>query len=249
MPQRRWKLLAFAAAAAAAQVVAAGAGSESSPLVGGTYRVGIESARGGQLFRWSDGFDPTGEYDVSAMGIYSNLLLRTLVGYDHVAGAAGTRLVPDLAVSVPTPTNGGRTYAFRLKRGIRFGPPVDREITSSDIRYAIERLARPRNGAQYAFYFDVIQGFDAYRRGSAKAISGIATPGPKTIRFTLTAANGSFPYRLTMPAAAPIPREVARCFEGRPGAYGGDAVSSGPYMLEGADAVKAGSCRALRPMR
>ena len=169
MPQRRWKLLAFAAAAAAAQVVAAGAGSESSPLVGGTYRVGIESARGGQLFRWSDGFDPTGEYDVSAMGIYSNLLLRTLVGYDHVAGAAGTRLVPDLAVSVPTPTNGGRTYTFRLKRGIRFGPPVDREITSSDIRYAIERLARPRNGAQYAFYFDVIQGFDACRSGiSAK---------------------------------------------------------------------------------
>ena len=84
MPQRRWKLLAFAAAAAAAQVVAAGAGSESSPLVGGTYRVGIESARGGQLFRWSDGFDPTGEYDVSAMGIYSNLLLRTLVAVPAV---------------------------------------------------------------------------------------------------------------------------------------------------------------------
>src|SRR3989442_8231313 len=115
MPRRRWKLLASAATAAVAvTAVTAAAGSQSIRVEGGTYRVGIESAFGGHLFRWSDGFDPTGEYDLSALGIYSNLLLRTLVGYDHVAGAAGTRLVPDLAVSVPTPTNGGRTYTFRL---------------------------------------------------------------------------------------------------------------------------------------
>ena len=58
---------------------------------------------------------------LGASGIYSNLLVRTLVGYNHVAGPAGQKLVPDLAVRVPTSTNGGRTYTFRLKRGIEFG--------------------------------------------------------------------------------------------------------------------------------
>ena len=123
---------------------------------GGTYRVGWEAA-----FDWTtDDFDPTGESDPRSMGIYSNLLLRTLVGYDHVAGAAGTRLVPDLATAVPTATDGVRRYRFTLRRGIRFGPPVNREITSRDIRYAIERLARPRNGAEYPYLYRVIRGFD-----------------------------------------------------------------------------------------
>ena len=48
--------------------------------------------------------------------IYSNLLIRTLVGYNHVAGAAGNVIVPDIATSVPKPTNGGKTYTFHLKR-------------------------------------------------------------------------------------------------------------------------------------
>ncbi len=87
---------------------------------GGTYRVEWESS-----FDFTSGFDPTGEYSVQAFGIYSNLLVRTLVGYDHVAGPAGNVLVPDLATSLGTISNGGRTYTFTLKRGIRFGPPLE----------------------------------------------------------------------------------------------------------------------------
>ena len=137
---------------------------------------------------------------LGASGIYSNLLVRTLVGYNHVAGPAGQKLVPDLAVRVPTSTNGGRTYTFRLKRGIEFGPPVGREITAKDIRYAIERLARPRNGSLFAFVFADIQGFDAYRAGKAKSISGIRTPNAKTIVFTLTRPAGDFLHRMALPA-------------------------------------------------
>ena len=41
----------------------------------------------------------------------------------------------------------------------------------------MERLANPKNGAQYAFYYNVIKGWDAYAKGKAKSISGIRTPG------------------------------------------------------------------------
>lgn len=245
--KRRLRQL-VAGAAVGAAALSASAAPATSPD-GGTYRVGLETdSPGGQLFGWSDGFDPTGENNAEALGIYSNLLLRTLVGYEHVAGPAGNRLVADLAERVPHPRDSGHTYTFQLKRGIRFGPPVSREITSRDIRYAIERAARPRNGAQYAFYFQVIRGFAAYRTGKTGSISGIETPDARTIRFTLAEPNGAFLYRLALPAAAPMPQEIARCFEGRPGAYGSDVVSSGPYMIEGSASVKLGSCNGIAPM-
>ena len=84
-------------------------------------------------------------------GIYTNLLVRTLVGYDHVAGAAGRRSCPTWPRRVPAPTNGGRTYTFTLKRGIRFGPPVNREITSArhPLRDRAPRAAA-RTARQYA---------------------------------------------------------------------------------------------------
>src|SRR4051794_31017129 len=121
--------------------LALAAPSAAAPQGGGTYRVGWENS-----FNFTDNFDPTGEYLNLSFGILSNLVDRTLVGYNHLAGAAGNKLVPDLATSVPAPTNGGRTYTFHLKPGVKFGPPVNREVTSADIRYALERLANPKAG-------------------------------------------------------------------------------------------------------
>jgi peptide/nickel transport system substrate-binding protein len=218
-------------------------GGGSAPGKGGTYKVGWE-----QAFSFTDNFDPTGEYLGDAITIYSNLVVRTLVGYNHVAGLAGNKLVPDIATAVPQPTNGGKTYAFTLKKGIRFGPPVNRAVTSKDILYSFERMAKPRNGAQYGFYYDVIKGFTDYGAGKAKTISGIETPSANKIVFNLTVPTGDFLYRISMPATGPIPQEVAKCFEGRPGAYGKDLVSTGPYMIAGAPNVKISSCSALKPM-
>ena len=62
---------------------------------GGVFRVEWESS-----FDFTGGFDPTGEYLGEAFGIYSNLLVRTLVGYNHVEGAPGNVLVPDLATNL-----------------------------------------------------------------------------------------------------------------------------------------------------
>lgn len=232
-------MLALAAALVSA---AAGSGAETAKR-GGTYRVGWEST-----FGWTNSFDPTGEYLANSFAINSSLLIRTLVGYNHVAGVAGNAVVPDLATTVPKPTNGGKTYTFKLKKGIRFGPPVNREIVSKDIRYAIERLARPKNGAQYAFYFPVIKGFDEYSKGEAKSISGIKTPNAKTIIFNLTVPAADFPLRIALIAAGPIPQEVAKCFEGQPGKYGRFVISSGPYMIEGSDDLDISSCAKMQPI-
>ncbi|HEX7070276.1 MAG TPA: hypothetical protein VF190_05705, partial [Rhodothermales bacterium] len=82
-----------------------GSYSNGSAQKGGTYTVGYENS-----FGFTDNFDPTGEYLGEAWGIMTNLLVRPLIGYQHLAGAAGNKLIGDLAQSVPTPTDNGLTY-------------------------------------------------------------------------------------------------------------------------------------------
>jgi peptide/nickel transport system substrate-binding protein len=207
---------------------------------GGVYRTAISS------FGFTGGFDPTGEYLGLAWDFYG-AMLRTLVTYRHVAGPAGNVLVPDLATSVPQPTDGGLTYTFHLKPGIMFGPPVSRPITSQDIAYAFERMDSKAEVAEYAFYFDgVVQGMSQHG-GPLTPISGIDTPDASTIVFHLTKPTGDFLYRLALPATAPIPHEIAVCFP-TGGGYGRDVVSSGPYMIKGAQNVDISSCKAITPM-
>jgi peptide/nickel transport system substrate-binding protein len=206
---------------------------------GGTLNVGWE-----QSFGATDNFDPTGEYLGDWFGIASSLLTRTLVGYNHVAGAPGNVLVPDIATSVPKPTNGGKTYTFHLKHGIKFGPPVNREVTAQDILTAMKRLANPKDGAQYAFYYSPIIGFDA---GKGHSIRGIKIPNPYTIVFNLSQPTGDFLYRMAMPATSPMPAEFVKCFDGQPGKYGQDLVSTGPYMIKGMDQVNGSSCKSIKP--
>ena len=245
--KRQLRLTAAAGAALLLAVACAGGSSPGNDLgsggKGGIYRVGYQGS-----FGFTDGFDPSGEYLNTAWAIYSNLLVRTLVGYNHVAGPAGNEIVADLATKVPTPTDGGLTYTFHLKRGIKFGPPLSREITSDDVLYAMERIANKNVAAQYAFYYTpLIEGMRDFASGKADSISGIETPDDKTIVFHLTEPAGDFLYRMAMAAAGPIPREVGHCFE-QAGQYGRYVISSGPYMIEGSDDMKTSSCGAIEPL-
>ena len=229
---------------AATIVVAAGSAGQAKNQVarGGTLNVGWEAS-----FGFTDNFDPTGEYLGDAFGIYDNLLIRTLVGYNHDAGAAGNKIVADIATAVPKPTNGGRTYTFHIKQGVKFGPPVNRQVTSADFVNSFERLANPKDGAEYSFYYSVIKGFQAYSSGKAKTISGIVTPNASTITFNLTQPTGDFLFRMGMPATGPQPAEVTKCFANQAGKYGRDLVSTAGYMIAGMDKVNDSTCAALKP--
>ncbi len=206
---------------------------------GGTVQIADSS------FALTCSFDPTCEYAYQPWVLYS-IMLRTLVSYRHIPGVAGTQVVPDLATSVPTPTDKGLTYTFHLRSGVKFAPPVNRAVTSHDIAYAFERMASANQGAQYAFYYTVIKGF-AVHPGPPKPISGISTPNNSTIVFHLSAPTGDFLPRLTLPSAAPIPSEVAKCFTSS-GQYGRYVISSGPYMLQGSGSLNIKSCKTMNPI-
>lgn len=204
-------------------------------------------------FEWTGNFDPTGEYLGTALGFYSNLLLRNLMGYRHVGGPEGNELIPDLAEAEPEISEDGLTYTFKIRPGVKFAPPVDRDVTSADVLYAFKRIGTPSLVAQYGFYYNVIEGMEEFtEKGGLSAkgeneISGIEAPDDQTIVFTLTQETGDFLFRLSMPAAAPIPEEVAKCFM-KAGEYGRFLIATGPYMLEGSDALDITSCKTMKPL-
>src|ERR1700683_1294979 len=66
---------------------------------------------------------------------------------------------PDLASGPAIVSPNGRTVTVRIKQGVHFSPPVDREVTSADVAYAIERGANPNVANPYfSSYFDYIVG-------------------------------------------------------------------------------------------
>ena len=219
--------------------------NNGAPKRGGTYTVGWE-----QSFGFTDNMDPTGEYLGNAWGILE-LMNRSLIGYTHQSGAAGNKLIGDLATSVPKPTNGGLTYTYHLRPGTKFGPPINRVITSKDVAYALDRLADANDGGEYGFYYTVIKGWAAAGAKSAKTkniapVSGIKTPNNSTIVINLTQPTGDFNYRMSMPATAPIAPEVGKCFEGKPGNYARSIVAAGgPYMIQGTGTTFSG-CASLK---
>jgi peptide/nickel transport system substrate-binding protein len=212
-----------------------------SPSPGGTFRLASPD------LGLSANLDPSAEYTADGWGILQSLLVRSLLGYRFTAGEAGDVLRPDLAESLPSVSDDGLTYTVRLRRGVRFGPPVDREVTAADVAYAFRRIATPSVAAQYAFYYEVIEGFREYEDGAVKRIAGIATPDDHTIVFRLTRPTPDFAYRLALPATAPIPEEVAGCHAGV-SEYGRYLIASGPYMIAGSEDLDIADCSRQRPL-
>ena len=74
----------------------------------------------------------------------------------HYSQADPQVLVPDLATSVPEPTDGGRTYTFNLRRGIRYSTGV--EVRASDFVRGVRARAASRPAARPDFYAGIVGG-------------------------------------------------------------------------------------------
>ena len=103
--------------------------------------------------------------------------------YSHKPNT-NTEMTPDMASGPPEISADNKTITVHLKQGIHFSPPVNREVTSQDVAYAIERGANPNVVNPYfQSYFKTIEGAPEANGGPIK---GIQTPSEHTIVFHLT---------------------------------------------------------------
>src|SRR3954454_4689641 len=146
----------------------------------------------------------------------------------------GTNPVPDLAEADPEISPDKKTVTVKIRKGVKFGPPVNRAVTSADVKYAVERFFSVNVGGQYPGYFQVIKGAPTKPTTGVKPISGIETPDDNTVVFHLKDATAvSFVAALVMPITVPVPEEYAAKYDKKnPSTYNTHVAFTGPYMIQ-----------------
>jgi len=142
--------------------------------------------------------------------------------------------VADLADGDPVISADKKTITVKIKTGVKFSPPVNRAVTSKDVKYAFERFFSVNVGGQYGNYFSSIVGAPASPTTGVKPISGIETPDDQTIVFHLKDASAvPVAAALVMPITAPVPEDYAKKFDAKnPSTYNTHVVATGPYMVK-----------------
>ncbi len=223
-------LRGFVAAVALAALTAPAPASAADPAK--VYRTAFPAAE--------TGFDP-----VRVSDLYSNtvneVIFERLLTYDYLARPA--KLVPMVAEAMPEVSDNGRTYVFRLKKGIYFTPDPafkgkPRELVAEDFVYSFKRFADPKNRSPWAFMVEgKIEGLDAATAAAKQSgrfdydarIAGLTAVDRYTFRVQLTAPDYLFNYTAAHIPYGAVAREVVE-------AYGDDLqahpVGTGPYVLK-----------------
>lgn len=169
-----------------------GAGADDAhPHHGGTFVVSHVSDL--------QGLDPHTSYD-ELSGIGEKLIFEGLIDYDHEV-----RFVPRLARELPTVSEDGRTFTFRLREGVHF--QNGRELVAEDVRWSMEHMLAPDTHSPGQAFYALIDGFDAYQTG-AEHLSGIEVLDRYTVRFHLSAPDQTFLNAMAMIFAYPVPHEM-----------------------------------------
>ena len=180
-----------------------------------------------------DALDPGVAYAAFDFALLRGMV-RELYSFDtRVTGERSLQPVPDLADGPYTLSDNGRTYTFRIRRGVRYAPPVDREVRARDFIYAVERQLdpdQPSPGSPNP-YARLITGAGDFAAGRARSISGMRAPDSHTLQITLDRPASDFPSLLTLPFFSPVPSGWASKYRlGRD--YGQHLAASGPYRIE-----------------
>ncbi|MGZ8566251.1 MAG: ABC transporter substrate-binding protein [Actinomycetota bacterium] len=165
---------------------------------------------GGTLrFASQEGFDSIDP--ATAYGSWPILSMTNdgLVAFQRVGGPQGAAIVPDLASSIPRPSNGGKAYTFQLRPGIRYSD--DTLVLADDFRLALERMFA--QGGDSAQYFKRLVGAQACKADPATCdlSDGVVTnDAAATVTFRLTKPDPELLYALALPAAFAVPQGTPR---------------------------------------
>src|SRR6476620_5581092 len=201
-PRSLFQFLALFGAAALVLTACGGSNkkssSPSSGNAGGTLNTVAQAAPSGSP-------DPQINYTLQEWQL---LILSHdgLVGFKRAGGTEGTKIVPDLATEVPKPTDGGKTYAFTVRKGIKFSN--GKELKASDVKYTFERLFKIGSSPNAGTWYNVIVGGDACVKTPATCDLSkgvVADDAAGTVTFHLTKGDPEFFDKLAVPFAFILP--------------------------------------------
>ncbi|SEQ26787.1 peptide/nickel transport system substrate-binding protein [Faunimonas pinastri] len=163
---------------------------------GGTIRL-VAAAAAGTM-------DPQINYTLQYWQI-DQMLYDGLLAFKKAPGAEGFKVVPDLAEEVPQAQDDGKTYVFKLRKGIKFSNGD--EVATKDVVASFQRIFKV-NGPTSGTFYNGIVGADACIKTPASCtLDGgiVADDAAGTVTIHLTQADPEFLYKLSVPHAVILP--------------------------------------------
>jgi peptide/nickel transport system substrate-binding protein len=236
----KWTLLAAVLVALALVVTACGGSSSNDNSSGSSTTASGQGSltggkKGGKITYLAAGdvdyLDPGQTYyTFGYMVAYS--VNRTLYSFKP---DDSVKPVPDLADGDPQISSDNKTITIKLKTGVKYAPPVNREVKCEDYKYAIERAFTKEVPSGYAgTYFNSIVGTPAKpNTGDYQPMAGIQCSG-STLTLKLKSASAPLVSQaLVMPITTPVPKEYAQKFDQKtPSTYDQYVAFTGPYMVK-----------------
>ncbi len=152
-------------------------------------------------------------------------------------------LAPNLAEAMPTVSEDGLTYTFKVLKGVVFQDDAafpegkGRELTAEDFVYSIKRLADPKlQGLGWWLLDGKIKGLNEWRNKYAELpktdyeeeVEGLKALDRYTLQFKLSKPFPQFLYSLAMPFTYAVAREVVEKYGDE---FLNHPVGTGPFAI------------------
>jgi peptide/nickel transport system substrate-binding protein len=189
------------------------------------------TAKGGTVYVLQaydfDALDPANNYKTNSQEV-GRLIYRTLTFINDTPGADPS-IQPDLAESLGTPTDDGRTWTYRLRTGLKYED--GRPITAQDIKYGVMRSfdsdVFPLGATWMPDLLANEAGFESPYATPAKDLASVETPDDRTLILHFSGSQPDADWIMSMPYTSPVPKDADT-----KQAYGNRPVASGPYKIE-----------------
>lgn len=248
MRNTRWRALAALTAVAALTLSACGGGSsddgngndgDSGASATPEFNAAIDSVynpsdKKGGIIKMAhssdwDTLDPGETYYGFAWN-FARLYGRSLLMFRAAPGDASNELVPDLAEDLGEPSDGGKTWTYHIRKGVKYEDGT--EVTAADVKYAVlrstDKQTFPNGPAYFEQFLDLPEGWKGpYKTPDMNTDSAITTPDDYTIEFHLKQPFAGFDYLAQLTQTMPVPQAKDSGAE-----YRNEVVSTGPYKFQ-----------------
>ena len=243
---RKQRVLVAATAVLALGLTAAcgGGGGDSDSDSGSTatkpeFNAGLEKVynpsdkKGGTIRMANEGdwdtLDP-GETYYGYSWNFLRLYGRSLLTYKVEPGPAGNELTPDLAEGLGTSSDGGKTWTYKIRSGVKYEDGT--VVKSADVKYAVlrsvDKATFPNGPAYFEAFLNLPEGYKGpYKSKGVNTDSAITTPDDTTIVFHLKQPFAGFDYLAALSQTVPVPQAKDTGAN-----YKQHVVSTGPYMFD-----------------
>jgi peptide/nickel transport system substrate-binding protein len=184
---------------------------------GGTMRLVAHGAAGT--------LDPHINYTLQYWQLYQSVY-DGLVFFKKGAGEEGFTIVPDIAEAIPEPQNGGKTYVFKIRKGIKFSD--GRELGVKDVVASLRRIFKVSSPTAGGFYAVIVGADKCLAEAAGCTLEGgvAGDEAAGTVTINLTRADPEFLQKLAVPHASILPADAPSQDAGTVPIPG-----TGPYMF------------------